>query len=161
PISPLISAAPPRSFSDRRIRASGGHSDAARECCGKRSLRISPLMRYYSHFMERTPEPDDLMDEQDQAAAYAAEDWSESHGRIPGYFRGRFPDFSAGVVLDLGCGAADVTVRFVQAFPGVTALGVDGSNAMLEFGRSRVRDERLESRIRLENHYLPDPFLET
>jgi SAM-dependent methyltransferase len=51
-------------------------------------------------------------------------------------------------------------VRFVQAFPGVTALGVDGSNAMLEFGRNRVRGERLESRIRLENHYLPDPSLE-
>jgi SAM-dependent methyltransferase len=109
--------------------------------------------------MERTPEPD-LMNEQDQAAAYAAEDWSEPHGRIPGYFRERFPGFAAGRVLDLGCGAADVTVRFVQAFPAVTALGVDGSNAMLAFGRSRVRDERLESRIRLENRYLPDPSLE-
>jgi SAM-dependent methyltransferase len=110
--------------------------------------------------MQRTPEPE-LMNEQDQAAAYAAEDWSESHGRIPGYFRERFPDFSAGMVLDLGCGAADVTVRFVQAFPGVTALGVDGSNAMLAFGRNRVHAERLELRIRLENHYLPDPSLET
>jgi cyclopropane fatty-acyl-phospholipid synthase-like methyltransferase len=110
--------------------------------------------------MERTPEPDDLMNEQDQAAAYAAEDWSESHGRIPGYFRERFPDFSAARVLDLGCGSADVTVRFVRAFPDVTAVGVDGSDAMLSFGRRRVRDERLESRIRLENHYLPDPSLE-
>jgi ubiquinone/menaquinone biosynthesis C-methylase UbiE len=117
-------------------------------------------MRYYSQFMERTPEPDDLMNEQDQAAAYAAADWSESHGKIPRHFRERFPAFSSGSVLDLGCGTADVTVRFVQAFPGVTALGVDGSDAMLSFGRRRVREEALESRIRLENHYLPDPSLE-
>jgi ubiquinone/menaquinone biosynthesis C-methylase UbiE len=110
--------------------------------------------------MERTPEPDDLMNEQDQAAAYAAADWSESHGKIPGYFRERFPTFSSGSVLDLGCGTADVTVRFVRAFPDVTALGVDGSDAMLAFGQRRVREEVLESRITLENHYLPDPSLE-
>jgi ubiquinone/menaquinone biosynthesis C-methylase UbiE len=110
--------------------------------------------------MERTPEPDDLMNEQDQAAAYAAADWSESHGKIPGYFRERFPTFSSGNALDLGCGTADVTVRFVQAFPGVTVLGVDGSDSMLAFGRRRVHEESLESRITLENHYLPDPSLE-
>jgi ubiquinone/menaquinone biosynthesis C-methylase UbiE len=115
-------------------------------------------MRYYSHFMERIPEPE-LMDDQEQAAAYAAADWSESHGKIAGYFRQRFPHFSSGRVLDLGCGTADVTVRFVKAFPQVTALGVDGSDAMLAFGKQRVRDERLESRIVLENHFLPDASL--
>jgi ubiquinone/menaquinone biosynthesis C-methylase UbiE len=109
--------------------------------------------------MERTPEPE-LMDENEQAAAYAAADWSESHGKIPGYFRERFPKFVSGQVLDLGCGTADVTVRFVKAFPLVIALGADGSDAMLEFGKRRIRDERLESRITLENHYLPDPSLE-
>jgi 2-polyprenyl-3-methyl-5-hydroxy-6-metoxy-1,4-benzoquinol methylase len=31
---------------------------------------------------------------------------------------------------------------------------------MLSFGRRRVREEDLESRIRLETHYLPDPSLE-
>jgi ubiquinone/menaquinone biosynthesis C-methylase UbiE len=109
--------------------------------------------------MERIPEPE-LMNEDDQSAAYAAADWSESHGKIPGYFRERFPSFSSGRVLDLGCGAADVTVRFVQAFPETTALGVDGSDAMLAFGRRRVREAGLDARIRLENHYLPDSALE-
>lgn len=116
-------------------------------------------MRYYSQFMERTPEPE-LMNEQDQAAAYAAADWSESHGRIPGYFRERFPKFVSGQVLDLGCGPADVTVRFVKAFPLVVAMGVDGSDAMLAFGRQRVKNERLESRITLAKHFLPDALLE-
>jgi len=109
--------------------------------------------------MQRIPEPE-LMDDQDQAAAYAAADWSESHGKIPGYFRERFPDFAAGRVIDLGCGTADVTIRFAKAFPAVTILGVDGSDAMLAFGRSSVRDAGLESRITLEKRYLPDASLE-
>ena len=101
------------------------------------------------------------MDDQEQAAAYAAADWSESHGKIPGYFRERFPDFSVGGVIDLGCGTADVTIRFVKAFPRVTVLGVDGSDAMLAFGRRSVRDAGLDSRITLERRYLPDPSIET
>jgi ubiquinone/menaquinone biosynthesis C-methylase UbiE len=109
--------------------------------------------------MERTPEPE-LMNEQDQAAAYAAADWSESHGKVPGYFRERFGAFTQGRLLDLGCGTADVTIRFVKAYPGVTALGVDGSEAMLAFGRRYVREAGLESRIALEQRYLPDTSLE-
>jgi len=116
-------------------------------------------MRYYSRFMDRIPEPE-LMEEQDQAAAYAGADWSESHGKISGYFRERFPQFSSGRVLDLGCGTADVTVRFAMAFPRVTILGVDGSEAMLSFGRRKVREMGLESRINLEKRFLPDPMLE-
>jgi ubiquinone/menaquinone biosynthesis C-methylase UbiE len=110
--------------------------------------------------MERTPEPE-LMDELEQAAAYAAADWSESHGKIPGYFRERFPQFRRGCAIDLGCGPADVTIRFAKAFPDVTLLGVDGSEAMLEFGRHHVREAGLESRITLENQYLPTAKLET
>jgi len=110
--------------------------------------------------MNRTPEPE-LMNAEDQAAAYAAADWSESHGKIPGYFRERFPGFSGGKVLDLGCGAADVTIRFVKAYPNVTAVGVDGSEAMLEFGRRHIREAGLESRIVLKKSYLPDAALET
>jgi ubiquinone/menaquinone biosynthesis C-methylase UbiE len=110
--------------------------------------------------MDRVPEPE-LMDEQQQAAAYACADWSESHGKIPGYFRERFPDFERGCVLDLGCGAADVTIRFAKAFPQITAMGVDGSDAMLAFGRRHLHEAGLDARIILENHYLPDPALET
>jgi ubiquinone/menaquinone biosynthesis C-methylase UbiE len=109
--------------------------------------------------MERVPEPE-LMDELEQAGAYAAADWTESHGKIPGYFRERFPDFKSGRVIDLGCGTADVTVRFVRFFPEVTALGVDGSEAMLAFGRRLVRESGLASRVELQKRYLPDSALE-
>jgi ubiquinone/menaquinone biosynthesis C-methylase UbiE len=110
--------------------------------------------------MQRTPEPE-LMNEQEQAAAYAAEDWSEAHGKIPPYFRERFPDFKSGRVIDLGCGPADVTIRFVKAFPQVTVVGVDGSEAMLSFGRKAVSKEGLDSRITLEKRFIPDPSIET
>src|SRR5215475_3002581 len=105
--------------------------------------------------MKRTPEPE-LMNEQEQAAAYAAADWSESHGKIPGYFRDRFPNFRQGRVIDLGCGPADISIRFAKAYPHATLLGVDGSETMLVFGRRRVDEAGLSSRITLEKRYLPD-----
>jgi len=110
--------------------------------------------------MERTPEPE-LMDAEDQAAAYATADWSESHGKIPGYFGRRFPEFRGGRVLDLGCGTADVTIRFAKAFPEATVVGVDGSDTMLDFGRRNVREASLEPRIVLLKSYLPDQSFET
>jgi len=100
------------------------------------------------------------MDEKEQASAYAEADWSESHGKIPGYFRSRFPQFAGGHVVDLGCGAADVTIRFAKAFPQITALGVDGSEAMLRFRRMKVHAAGLDDRITLDSRYLPDEALE-
>ncbi len=110
--------------------------------------------------MQRTPEPE-LMDELEQAAAYAAADWSEAHDKVAGYFRQRFPEFIGGRVIDLGCGTADVTIRFARAYKATTILGVDGSEAMLSFGRRAVQNAGLGSRITLERHYLPDPSIET
>jgi ubiquinone/menaquinone biosynthesis C-methylase UbiE len=110
--------------------------------------------------MERTPEPE-LMDEQEQAAAYAAADWSESHGKIPGYFRDRFPNFRRGRVIDLGCGPADISIRFAKSYPDARIVGVDGSETMLTFGRSRVEDLGLSSRITLEKRFLPDATIES
>jgi ubiquinone/menaquinone biosynthesis C-methylase UbiE len=110
--------------------------------------------------MERTPEPE-LMDEHEQAAAYAAADWSESHGKIPGYFRDRFPDFRKGKIIDLGCGPADISIRFAKAFPETSVLGVDGSETMLGFGRRRIQELGLGSRITLQKRFLPDATLES
>ncbi|HYE35089.1 class I SAM-dependent methyltransferase [Methylocaldum sp.] len=109
--------------------------------------------------MQRVPEPE-LMDEEDQARAYAEADFSEPHDRFVSLFQTAFPDdVLAGPVLDLGCGSADVTVRFARAFPGCRIDGVDGAEAMLEFGRKIVRSARLEQRVRLIKAYLPDATL--
>jgi ubiquinone/menaquinone biosynthesis C-methylase UbiE len=41
-------------------------------------------------------------------------------------------DLKKALVLDLGCGPADVTIRFAKANPGYKFHGVDGSAAMLK-----------------------------
>ena len=104
--------------------------------------------------MERIPEPE-LMDEPAQAFAYASADFSEPHDAFVACFRRRFPDFSGGVVLDLGCGPADVTIRFARAYAATRMVGVDGAEAMLALGRQAVAGAGLEARIRLTQARLP------
>jgi len=109
--------------------------------------------------MHRIPEHE-LMDTPEQALAYASTDFSAPHDAFVAHFRQRFPEFAEGEVLDLGCGTADVTIRFGRAYPGVTLLGVDGAAAMLEPGTRAVREVGMHDRIRLEQHYLPDSTLQ-
>jgi SAM-dependent methyltransferase len=80
--------------------------------------------------MQRTPEPE-LMDEAAQARAYAEADFAEPHQAFVRYFRERFADFERGHVLDLGCGPADVTMRFARAYPAVTVDDALISNSLL------------------------------
>ena len=105
--------------------------------------------------MQRTPEPD-LMDDPLQAQAYARADFSVPHNAFVAHFAARFPDFSQGRVLDLGCGAADVTVRFAHAFPAVQMVGVDGAAAMLQHARAAVIRAGCAERITLRHLRLPD-----
>lgn len=105
--------------------------------------------------MERIPEPE-LMNDAEQAAAYAFADFEEPHARFIELFRETFPGaLVEGAVLDLGCGPGDITIRFVQAFPDCVAHGVDGAAAMLAHGRSRLEREGLLQRVRLIEGYLP------
>jgi ubiquinone/menaquinone biosynthesis C-methylase UbiE len=106
----------------------------------------------------RTPEPELMMDEE-QAAAYANADFSELHQGMLTQFQERFGRVPARRLLDLGCGSADITIRFATAYPELRALGVDGSEAMLRFGRCAVRKAALEDRVALEKRYLPDESL--
>ncbi|HWB85706.1 MAG TPA: class I SAM-dependent methyltransferase [Bryobacteraceae bacterium] len=109
--------------------------------------------------MIRTPEPE-LMVGEEQARAYAAADLSELQASLVDYFRQRFGDLVQGTLLDLGCGAADVAIRFATAFPGIRIVGVDGSAAMLEWAHDAVREAGLSERVRLEQRYLPDASLD-
>lgn len=102
------------------------------------------------------------MTDQEQAAAYAAADLSEVNEPIAGWFQSRFSPLVPGArLLDIGCGTADLTIRLVCAYPGITALGIDGSEAMLSFGRDLVDKAGLTSRIILEQRYFPDAALES
>lgn len=105
--------------------------------------------------IERTPEPE-LMDDFEQARAYAMADFEEPHNQFVELFRQAFPDEAVeGVVLDLGCGTGDVTKRFAYAFPVCRIHALDGAEQMLMFARQAVDFERLHERIRLFKRTLP------
>ncbi len=104
--------------------------------------------------IERTPEPD-LMNDIAQAEAYAETDFSEPHDAFVAYFKERFPDFKGGNVLDLGCGTADVIIRFARALPSVHITGVDGASAMLDIGLRDVERCELADRIELQKCIFP------
>lgn len=108
--------------------------------------------------MNRIPEPD-LMDSAEQAEAYANTDFSEPHDAFIEYFRSRFPLFSGEKVLDLGCGTADVIVRFAQTYPEVFITGIDGAQAMLEIGIRIIKSRGLSHRVKLLRRLLPDAGL--
>jgi len=90
--------------------------------------------------MDRIPEPE-LMDDPEQALAYAKADFSATHGaRVPMY-RDLFPKPLTGPVLDLGCGSGDVLLRFARAFPEARFVGIDGSRPMLALAQQAIDAE--------------------
>lgn len=108
--------------------------------------------------LQRTPEPE-LMDDQEQARAYAQADFSASHDRCVERFVASWPRERGpirGVCLDIGCGPADVVVRMARSCPELVIDGVDGSEPMLRHGRERVAKAGLGDRVRLHRALLPD-----
>lgn len=100
------------------------------------------------------------MDAAEQAVAYAQADFSAPHQFLVDQLSRllqRLPAVAR--VLDLGCGPADVSVRFARAFPGWQIDGVDGAEAMLKLGRAHVAATGLAARVRLHRALLPhDPL---
>jgi len=105
--------------------------------------------------MLRVPEPD-LMNDFAQARAYAMADFEEPHSLFINLFKEQFPESIDSAVLDLGCGSADVTIRFANAFPACRIYGVDGANRMLQFARNQIDHQMLHERIKLIQAMLPD-----
>jgi ubiquinone/menaquinone biosynthesis C-methylase UbiE len=98
---------------------------------------------------------------EEQAYAYSWANFTELHPVMVARFHESYPEFRRGQLLDLGCGTADMTIRFAQAYPDARLLGVDGSDSMLVYGRKAVSTAGLAERIVLEKHLLPDPELES
>jgi trans-aconitate methyltransferase len=109
--------------------------------------------------MQRIPEPE-LMNDALQAQAYAQADFSEPHTHFVSLFAEKFPALGVtGNVLDLGCGPADVTRRFAQAYPACRLHGIDGAPNMLALGREMNTQASLAQRIDLFELPLPCPAL--
>ncbi len=103
--------------------------------------------------MKRIPEPE-LMDETSQARAYAEADFSEPNQLFLELFAEHFPDFNGRTAVDLGCGPADIAIDFALRFPDTKVIGVDGAQAMLKFGHSRIEKTGLASQVELKCLYL-------
>ncbi len=113
--------------------------------------------------MDRTPEPE-LMTDEAQAKAYAEADFEVPHNHFVTLLHEHLGDLpSRGVALDLGCGPADVTIRVARSLPEWTFVGVDGSDAMLDYGHTLIArhdgedaaPSPLKDRISLVKAYLP------
>ncbi len=98
--------------------------------------------------MDRILEPE-LMDDPLQAEAYARADFAEENQGFVDWFREYFPDFSEGRVLDLGCGPADIPIRFAKLYPACQVVGIDASVPMIRLGEQAVKQAGLADRITL------------
>ena len=110
--------------------------------------------------MKRRPEPE-LMDEAEQALAYAQADFSEPNELFLKLLRELKPGDLAGArALDLGCGPADIVLRFLKAYPQATCDALDGSAAMLELAQKALDAmPGLARRCRLVHDVLPSARL--
>ena len=106
--------------------------------------------------MQRTIEPE-LMTEEEQSRAYAAADFTEPNANFINLFQETFGSKLVGRVLDLGCGNADITLRFARQYPDCQIDAIDGSAAMLRHGRQALAQEPLElqQRVRLIKGLIP------
>ncbi len=105
--------------------------------------------------MKRIPEPE-LMDGPAQVEAYARADFSAANELFLNLYQERFGNPGAGaLVLDLGCGPADIPIRFARAFPNTFLHGVDASGPMVEEAQRSVKQAGLTERIRVFQKELP------
>ena len=119
--------------------------------CSPRNLYYPPDS-LHSIAMDRVPEPE-LMESAEQARVYAEADFSESNSLFVQLFRHHFPLLVPRHVLDLGCGPADICIRFAENYPDAEVTGVDGAEAMLVFARDAISQSPAGKRIRLlRNH---------
>jgi SAM-dependent methyltransferase len=99
--------------------------------------------------MHRVLEPE-LMTDDRQARAYAEANFEDANRRFIELFARTFSADEVGSwVLDLGCGPADIAIRFARLYPRCTVHGVDGSEAMLRYARTLL-DGATDVRNRIE-----------
>ncbi len=108
--------------------------------------------------MERVQEPTELMDDEEQARAYAEADFDAPDSNFIRQFGERFPDdVGTGLVLDLGCGPGNITLRFARQYPQARVHGVDGSAAMLRYATLALAklDPGVAARITFVEGFIP------
>ena len=107
--------------------------------------------------MDRVAEKE-LMNEEEQAKAYAFADFAAPHDLFIKLFQEKFSDINSNfndVILDLGCGPCDVTRRFAKAYPDTGFHAVDGAATMLKYAAELNEQAGVSHRIKLIEGCLP------
>lgn len=102
--------------------------------------------------MLRIIEPE-LMNDTEQAAAYANADFEEPHNYFVELLKDACGKYlpNKGLALDIGCGSADISIRFAKDFTGYQIDAFDGSEAMLWEGEKYLKqvEKTISERITL------------
>ena len=96
--------------------------------------------------MKRILEPE-MMDDVSQARAYARADFAEENQGFVDRFQEYFPDWTGGHVVDLGCGPADIPIRFLRSFPETRVTAIDASRPMLDLATEAVTAAGLADKV--------------
>jgi trans-aconitate methyltransferase len=90
--------------------------------------------------MQRIPEPE-LMTTQEQVVAYADADFSSGDSRTVALVAQLLDETGSlpkdPLIVDLGCGPGNITIRLAELFPKAQVLGIDGSEPMLAVAKQR------------------------
>ena len=106
--------------------------------------------------MKRIPEPE-LMNDYEQAEAYASADFENSNKLFLELFNEKFPRHKGtGNMLDLGCGPGNIMLRFARSFPKMNIHGVDGAEEMMAYGEQIIeKNAALKQRIKFIKGFIP------
>ncbi len=105
--------------------------------------------------MQRQPEPE-LMNDPLQVQAYANADFEAAHSEIVQHFSRVFPDVQPSTIVDLGCGTADISIRFAKLFSHSQIDAVDAAPEMLKQAQLQIKQYDLQSVITLHCCTLKD-----
>jgi ubiquinone/menaquinone biosynthesis C-methylase UbiE len=106
--------------------------------------------------MKRILEPE-LMNDPEQAAAYAGPDLNNVFWLFVQFFHKYFPDLIPNdAILDLGCGPGAIPLRLAKIFPNCELHCVDGAAHMLAQGKEAALREDLENQVLFFHGILPD-----
>lgn len=106
--------------------------------------------------MQRQVEPE-LMDELEQAKAYAQANFSTPHQNFVDLLKLKMNTIK-GLVVDLGCGPGDIAIRCARNFVGTRIIGIDGAEPMLRLAQDAINRHGLAGLIQLRQHVLPCPL---
>ena len=109
--------------------------------------------------MERCLEKE-IMDREEQVRAYAQANFSKENQWFVEQFLNTFSEFREGLILDLGCGPADIPIRLARSCAGFNIVGVDASAPMINLAQEAIHEAKCSERIRISCQRIQDVVLE-